>query len=293
MSLEERKTKEGEEHLAAAAKYMETSAWKLKFTPDWDSTANELTKAAVCFKVGKNFAKAKETNLKAAEAYVKCGNLYHAGKQVELALNIVRDLGEVEEVEYLAERGGLLYRQAGSPESAAQLIVRAAKLLEQKDPGRAVGLYQKAADTVATEDRDSEAAGHLEQAARLCVRSGEYDRAAELLENCLSLHSNSGQTVSGTPHGRLVLALVLVQEKRGDCVAAGKVWSRWGGLCDGQQAAAANTIVSGFSDCDPALAKSGLESPTVKTLDNDYVKLARDLDLPAGGEGEDGDIDLC
>ena len=56
---------------------------------------------------------------------------------------MVRDLGQLEEVEALAERGGLLYRQAGSPESAAQLMGRAAKLLEQKDPGKAVGLYQK------------------------------------------------------------------------------------------------------------------------------------------------------
>ena len=56
---------------------------------------------------------------------------------------MVRDLGQLEEVEALAERGGLLYRQAGSPESAAQLMVRAAKLLEMKDPGKAVGLYQK------------------------------------------------------------------------------------------------------------------------------------------------------
>ena len=59
---------------------------------------------------------------------------------------MVRDLGQFEEVEMLAERGGLLYRQAGSPESAAQLMVRAAKLLEMKDPGKAVGLYQKVRD---------------------------------------------------------------------------------------------------------------------------------------------------
>ena len=53
MSLEERKTKEGEDHLAAAAKYLETSAWKLKFSPDWDSASDEFNKAAVCFKVGR------------------------------------------------------------------------------------------------------------------------------------------------------------------------------------------------------------------------------------------------
>lgn len=290
--MEERKNKEGEDHLAAAAKYLETSPWKLKFSPDWDSASDEFNKAAVAFKVGKSWEKAKESHLRAAEAYANCGSLYHAGKQLDQAINIVRDLGQLEEIESLAERGGLLYRQAGSPESASQLLVKAAKLLELKDPERSVGLYQKAADTVATEDRESEAGVHLEQAARLSVRSGQYDRAAELLHNCLSLYSNSGRSVTGSPYGRVVLAFVIVQERRGDCVAAGKVWSQWGGLCDSQQAAAAKDIIAGFSDSDPALARRGLGNNCVKTLDNDYVKLARDLDLPQGGDDE-GDLDLC
>ena len=50
---------------------------------------------------------------------------------------------DVTQVESLASRGGLLYRQAGSPESAAQLLVRAAKLLEGTRPEDAIGLYQK------------------------------------------------------------------------------------------------------------------------------------------------------
>ena len=197
--------------------------WKLKFAPDWDSAADELNKAAVCFRVGHSWSQAKEAHLKAAEAYANNGNLYHAGKQLDQAMNIVKDMGQFDEVEELANRGGLLYRQSGSPESAAQLLVRAAKLLEMKDPARSVMLYQKAADTVDTEDRSSEAGQHLEQAAKLCVRTGEYDRPAELLESTLSCYAQSGQSVSGAPWGRVVLALVIVQEKRGDCVAASKV----------------------------------------------------------------------
>ena len=76
---------------------------------------------------------------------------------------------------------------------------------------------------MATEDRQTEAAQHLEQAAKLSVRSGQLDQAAELLETALSLYSNSGGKVTGNPYGRLVLAFVLVQERRGDCVAASKV----------------------------------------------------------------------
>ena len=47
-------------------------------------------------------------------------------------MNIARDQNQFDEVEDLASRGGLLYRQSGSPESAAQLLVRAAKILEMK-----------------------------------------------------------------------------------------------------------------------------------------------------------------
>ena len=151
----------------------------------------------------------------------------------------------------------------------------------------------QAADTVATEDRQSEAGQHLEQAAKLSVRCGQLDRAAELLETTLSLHSNSGGNVSGNPYGRLVLAFVLVQERRGDCVAASKVWSQWGGLCDGAQSAAARDIITGYSESEPELARRGLESPSVKTLENDYVKMARALQLPAGGVGDEGELDLC
>jgi len=293
MSLEARKVKEGEDHLAAAAKYLETSAWKLKFSPDWDSAADEFNKAAICFKVGRSWDQAKTAHMKAAEAYANSGSLFHAGKQFDQALLICKEMGQLEEVEDLASRGGLLYRQAGSPESASHMLVRAAKLLEMKHPERAISLYEKASDTVGTEDRPAEAGQHMEQAARLTVRTQQYDKAADLLHNTLSLYSEAG--VQGTMHGRVVLALVIVQEKRGDSVAASKVWSQWGGWCDGYQSAAAGDIISGFSDQDGDLARKGLDSPAVKALDNDYVKLARDMEVPrGGGQGdEDEELDLC
>lgn len=293
--MEQRKVQEGNDHVAKAEKYLETSVWKLKFAPDWDSAANELNKAAVAFRVGQSPAQAKDAHLRAAEAYANNGNLYHAGKQLDQAMNIVRDMDQLEEVEDLASRAGLLYRQAGSPESAAQLLVRAAKLLEVKDPARAVSLYQKAADTVGTEDRSTEAGQHLEQAAKLCVRTGQYDRAAELLEAALSTYSEGPSPTVGSPYGRVVLAFILVQEKRGDCVAASKVWSQWGGYCDGYQTAAANDIISGYGERDGDMARRGLGSGSVRALDNDYVKMVRDMEVPAGGgeAGGDDDLDLC
>lgn len=288
MSLQQRKVAEGRELVASADNHLVTSVWKLKFQPDWDSAANDLNKAAICFKVGLAWEECKAAHLRACEAYANSGSLYHAAKQLDQALLVCKEQGRLEEVEGLASRGGLLYRQAGSPESAAQMLVRAAKLLEREHPARAVGLYEKAADTVGTEDRPAEAAQHLEKAALLTARCGQHDRAADLLLATLGMYSEAG--AGGTTHGRLVLALILVQLQRGDCVAAGKVVTQWGGWCDGQQAAAAQDLVQGFGEQDRALAAQGLASPSVRTLDNDYVKMARDLALPAEGEEEGG---LC
>ena len=290
MSLETRKVGEGAEHMATAAKYLETSAWKLKFSPDWDSAADEFNKAADCFKVGRSWDQAKAAHLKASEAYANSGSLFHAGKQLDQALLICKEMGQLEDAEELAGRGGMLFRQAGNPESAAQLLVRAARLLEREQPARAASLYEKAADTVSTEDRPAEAGQHLEQAGRLAVRAGELERAARLLEAALSLYSEAG--AGGSVHGRLVLSFLLVQLQRGDPVAGSKVWQQWGGWCDTQQAAGAADLLTGFGDQQPDLATRGLASPAVKALDNDYVKLARDMTVPRSADGDD-ELDLC
>ena len=92
--MEQRKTQEGNDHMAKAEKYLETSVWKLKFAPDWDSAADELNKAAVCFRVGQSWDQAKTAHLKAAEAYANNGSLYHAGKQLDQVSDTVRDVIE-------------------------------------------------------------------------------------------------------------------------------------------------------------------------------------------------------
>jgi len=281
--MEERKRNEGHEHLQKAEKYLETSYMKLKFSPDWDSAANEFNKAAVCFKVSKNWDLCKAARLRGCEAYANSGGLFHAAKQLEEALLICKEEKNMTEVVSLAERAGLLYRQAGSPEAASQLLVKSAKMLEMDQPEQALGLYQKASETVGVEDRPVEAAQHLEAAARLMVRLAKYNTAAETLHTSLGLYSDAG-----TSCGRLVVALVLVQVAREDTVAAGKVWSQWGGLCDSSQSGAVNDILNGFNENDGEMARRGLSSPTVMHMDNVYARLARDIVVP-----EDGEDDLC
>ena len=57
----------------------------------------------------------------------------------------------------------------GNPESAAQLLEKAAKILESKSPEEALSLYSKAAETVGTEDRPKEASEYMAKVAKLQV----------------------------------------------------------------------------------------------------------------------------
>ncbi len=88
---------------------------------------------------------------------------------LEQSVLICRDSNRMGEIGDLAERGGLLYRQHGSPESAAQLLEKAAKILENKDSLRALELYEKAAETIMVEDRPKQAAEYLVKVGRLQV----------------------------------------------------------------------------------------------------------------------------
>lgn len=102
----------------------------------------------------------------------------------------------------------MLYRQHGSPESAAQLLEKAAKILESQKPEEALELYEKAADTIMVEDRPKQAAEYMSKVARLQVKAKMWDKAAETIDHTIKLMQEAGSVNTA---GRLVCALVLVQ----------------------------------------------------------------------------------
>ena len=59
------------------------------------------------------------------------------------------------------------------------------------------------------------------------------------------------------------------------------------------------TSIQGFTELDHEKAKAALGSSILKDLDNDYVRLVRELKPPPdlgdglNGEDDDGEIDLC
>ena len=107
-------------------------------------------------------------------------------------MNCIRDTNQLDKIVDYAERGGLLYRQNGNPEAAAQLLEKAAKILEQKHPDRSLSLYTHAAETVGTEGRDKEASELLTKVAKLQVKMKMWDKAKGTTSN-LDISNSRGQ----------------------------------------------------------------------------------------------------
>lgn len=161
------KIKEAEENIRQAEKYLKTSMFK--WNPDYDSAGDAYSRAATAYKVGGNKQKAIECLDKACDCYLQMRTLFQAARMLDQAVLLSRDLNKLDDVVKYAERGALLFRQDGSNESAAQLLEKAAKIVETQAPEKAIGVYLKACETVGVEDRPREAADFLAKAARLQV----------------------------------------------------------------------------------------------------------------------------
>lgn len=146
-------------------------------------------------------------------------------------------MGQMEDIASLAERGALMYRQVNKPESASSLLEKAGKMIEKDLPGDATGLYEKAADTVSTEDRPNVAADFIGKAARLHVRTGAWEKAINDLRQEVAYRQEAG-----TSSGPAVMGLILIELRREDVVAAEKVFKELGGFLDGGQVKAAKGI---------------------------------------------------
>lgn len=90
-------------------------------------------------------------------------------------------------------------------------------------------LYLLLACSEQIEDSTRQGAEYASKVARIMVKLGMYDQAADAIRREIGLHQQVG---SEGAIGRLAVALVLVQLARGDYVAAEKAFKEWGNCCD-------------------------------------------------------------
>ncbi|XP_035791022.1 gamma-soluble NSF attachment protein-like [Anopheles albimanus] len=271
------KIEEAQEHIRQAEKCLKTSL--LKWRPDFDNAAEEYNKAATCFRNAKSLDQCRDCLMKASDCHRQNRALFHAAKCIDQAILICKEMNSLGDIRKLAERACNLYQQHGSPESGATVLDKAAKILEQSHPEDALQLYKQAVDVVTIEDSTRQGAEYASKVARIMVKLGMYDQAADAIRREIGLHQQVG---SDGAIGRLAVALVLVQLARGDYVAAEKAFKEWGNCCDAAEVQTLESLLQAYDDEDPELAQRALSSPFIRHMDVEYARLARDLPLPKG-----------
>ncbi|XP_017148350.1 gamma-soluble NSF attachment protein [Drosophila miranda] len=272
-----KKVAEAEELVRQAEKSLKTSL--LKWVPDYDSAADEYSKAATAFRIAKNFDKSKVYQLKAIECYKNNKSWFHAAKCYEQIVLLSKDTDKLLEIEEYVNKACSLYQQHGSPEAAASALDKAAKLTEQKHPEMALRFYQHAIEVIMIDDSIRQATEYSSKVSRILVKLRRYDEAAKAILKEMDLYQ---QTESYGQIGRLVVALVLVQLARGDSVEAEKAFKEWGSCCEPEELSTLQTLLTAFDEEDAEMASRMLATPFIRHMDVEYAILAKNIPLPEG-----------
>ncbi|XP_022832384.1 gamma-soluble NSF attachment protein-like [Spodoptera litura] len=270
---------EAREHCKAAEKFLKTTL--LRWKPDYDSAADEYSQAAQCYRIARDAANSKDCHLKASECYKKNNAFFHAAKALENAILVCKDTATPQEVHRLALESGELYQQHGSGDSAASVLGKSAKIIEEASPELAVELFQMAADASATESSQHQGSEYISKASRLLVKLQRYDQAVDSLRREIGFHQEAGNMGA---IGRLTVAIVLVQLARGDAVAAEKAYKEWGSNCEVAEMQTLEQILQAYDEEDRESAKRALASPFIRNMDVEYARLAAMVPLPEAME---------
>jgi len=128
--------------MARGEKFLVPSVLQFRFSADWDAATSEFEKAANLYKAAKAQEKAKHAFIKAAEGKRKTGLLSLSAKHYETASTIAKDLKHLDESVKLLEVASTLYRENGNIEKGADLLAKAAKLIEFENVESALNLYK-------------------------------------------------------------------------------------------------------------------------------------------------------
>ncbi|CAG9782071.1 unnamed protein product [Diatraea saccharalis] len=269
------KISEAQEHCRAAEKALKTSL--LRWKPDYDSAADEYSQAAQCYRIARDLNKSKECHLKASEYYKKNRSFFHAAKALENAIIVSKETATPDEIYSLAVESSSLYQQHGSGDSGATVLDKAAKILEENAPEKAVMLFQQAADVSSTESSQHQGSEYISKSSRILVRLQRYDEAVDSLRREIGFHQESANNGAV---GRLTVAIVLVQLARGDPVAAEKAYKEWGNYCEAPEMSTLEQLLQAYDEEDREGAKRALASPFIRSMDVEYARLAASVPLP-------------
>ncbi|EFJ08366.1 hypothetical protein SELMODRAFT_118760 [Selaginella moellendorffii] len=152
-----------------------------RWTSDWARATPYYEQAANLFKIAKKTEKAKEAHERAAMGQERLASPWHAGKHMESAGALAKELGLWNEVADFFRRASELYIESGKPQPAAEALSRGGRALEDGLPDEAVKMYLEAVGIFEEEQREQMAFDTYRSATSLYIKLQRYTDAATML----------------------------------------------------------------------------------------------------------------
>nr|XP_046910798.1 gamma-soluble NSF attachment protein-like [Dermatophagoides farinae] len=276
--------KEANDCYSRAEKALKTGL--MKWTPDYEIAANEYSNAAKIFRQVRIPEKAIEANLKAANCYEKSRSYFSAAKCYEQAGAISKEMKEWDKMIGYYEKCCMYYREHGVPDTAALTFNKIAGVLETIKPEKSAEWYGRCYDITMNEDRYLQAAEYANKAVRMYLKLKNYDEAIRLSDKAFEAYITGGEERSA---GRQTVTTVIIQLARDDSVAAQKAYMANKTYIHQDERYTLDQLFQGFDQFDNTTINQALKSPFLSSMDNEIVKIVRDLLLKYQPKTDTGD----
>ncbi|CAG5120936.1 unnamed protein product, partial [Candidula unifasciata] len=234
------------------------------------------------FRNAKAFEQAKETYVKMGDLQKAMNSPFHAAKAYEQAGLLCKENKEYDEAVHWMELAALMFQEHGTPDTAALCLDKAAKMVEQEKPEKAIHLYTKACDVAEIEGRPRQSAEYIGKAARLQVKCFKYDDAIKSLNQEIKYWLEAENYVYIR---KVAMGVILLHLTGEDYVAADLFFRNclnYPEFGTSEEAGALEDLLRAYDDCDEEAGHAVVVKPLFKFLDNAFARLARDLKFPGG-----------
>ncbi|ORX60050.1 TPR-like protein [Piromyces finnis] len=299
------------------------SSFFFKKSPEWAEAAHCYETAANMFRAQHSSEHAVEAFMKAAEAHKNSNSMYLAAKCSETAASILEKDNKVEESCRNYELASQEYFMGNSPDRAAAMLFNAAKAIERSSVERAVGFYKRALETV--DDGESRLSYDTYKKVIIAlIKLRVINEAIDVAMKLNSIYIEKRHDNALFKNELTIIILLLFNDKfsvaedffnifcgeKND--QNGTNYSDFGNkFLNSEEGITADDMLNAYANNDAELMNKSTTKFCVKYLDNEVVKIARELrakvnsgqaqypnnnnndfDLTGGGNVNNNDINL-
>lgn len=147
-------------------------------------------------------------------------------------------------------------------------------MLETIRPEKSAEWYGRCYEIVLNEDRYLQAAEYANKAVRMYLKLKQYENAITWSENAMESYVTGNEERSA---GRQVVNTVIIHLARDDHIAAQKAYMAHKAYVHPDECYSLDQLFQGFDQFDNQLISAGLKSPFIGNLENEFVKIVREL----------------